>query len=139
MSILNDNLEEKLEEITPLILRTIGFTSEDPFDGEFMYADSFLACDTTFLIQIVFPRAGRFVSHSIGDGRHAGRRIEKPLFCIKYLKQLKTRRTAFFLYNDTSFIETRVLPSASQLLQIIDLCKSKKFKEVRNILNGLKQ
>ena len=138
MSILNDNLEEKLEEITPLILRSIGFTSEDPLAAEFMYADGFLSMDTTFLIQIVFPIDNRYVSHSIGDGRHAGRTIKKPVFCIKYLKQLKTRRTAFFIFNDTSFIESRVLPSTTQLLQIIELCKSKKFKEVRNILNGLK-
>lgn len=65
MSILNDNLEEKLEEITPLILRSMGFTSKYPFDGEFMYADSFLAMDTTFFIQIVFPNNERYVSHSI--------------------------------------------------------------------------
>ena len=138
MSILNDNLEEKLEEITPQLLRVMGFTSEYRNEWEFTYSDDYSYCDTTFYINIVFPNE-RYVSHSIGDGRHAGRTIKKPIFCIRYLKQLKTRYTSFCSFNDTSFVETRVLPSTTQLLQIIDLCKSKKFKEVRNILNGLKQ
>lgn len=136
MSILNDNLEEKLEEITPQLLRVMGFTSEYRYEWEFIYRDSHN--DTMFLINIVFPNNERLVSPNIGDGRYAGRTIKKPIFCIRYLKQLKTRYTSFCSFNDTSFVETRVLPSTTQLLQIIDLCKAKKFKEVRNILNGLK-
>lgn len=138
MSILNDNLEEKLEEITPQLLRVMGFTSEYRYEWEFTYRDRHSYYNTTFLINIVFPNDNRYVSHNIGDGRHAGRMIKKPIFCIRYLKQLKTRYTSFYSFNDTSFVETRVLPSTTQLLQIIDLCKAKKFKEVRNILNGLK-
>lgn len=137
MSILNDNLEEKLEEITPQLLRVMGFTSEYRNEWEFIYRDSHN--DTTFLINIVFPNNERLVSHNIGDGRYAGRTIKKPIFCISYVKQLKTRYTGWWDWKDLSFVSTRVLPSTTQLLQIIDLCKSKKFKEVRNILNGLKQ
>lgn len=137
MSILNDNLEEKLEEITPLILRSMGFIPANN-EWEFTYRDKHPYYNTTFLIDIVFPNDNRYVSCNIGDGRHAMRMIKKPIFCIKYLKQLKTRYTSFLSFNDTSFIESRVLPSTTQLLQIIDLCKAKKFKEVRNILNGLK-